>query len=354
MQEIDTSAKKRSFWKRLVSIWPNIRLGLEALSFVLLFLHMIPENAVEKLRGSFLGVFIILGIITVISLLHSIQQSNLISSNEVNYYSILEQKQSEMNRKSQEISTLQGELLSKTNSINYLTNYKTIFALNNKTFASLREAYRENLISGDKAELRSGLNEFCNNVNEIFSKLKKIENKECHVCIKVFTQPANNNFKSHQSVKVKVKTFMRDARGDGTRSNIDRERIDHYVSDNTDFLAIFEENQTLENRCFISNDLMLLDEYRNSSFKRHNKDKLPYYIRGTKWPLPYRSCITAPVCPGITHPDLKAGTLIGFLCVDFVSENKIDENDVQIVAGLAEGLYDTLNHYINKYVLKIT
>lgn len=118
------------------------------------------------------------------------------------------------------------------------------------------------------------------------------------------------------------------------------------------FTAIFEQSGVLVNRCFISNDLTSADGYKNSNFKRYHKDKLPYHTSGTKWPLPYRCCITAPICPGISTADVNDGTLIGFLCIDFASTNLFNDSDVEIAAGLAEGLYDALSYYIRKYVLK--
>jgi hypothetical protein len=349
-------SKKNTALNRIFSIWPFVRLGLEALSLVVLFFHLIPDKIEEHLKDTCIGVFIILGVLVIFALTHSIQLTFLLSSKESIYSDNIAKKDIELDKKAEANNLLGHQMEDAKKTINQLTNYKNLFVLNNKTFASLRDAHRADLLSGDKNELKLALREFCNDVNEIFSNLKSTKNITFHVCIKVMTQPGNQNLKAKQILKadkIKVKTLMRDGRGDGTRSKIDTIKIDHYVSDNTDFLAIFEQVNELQNRCFMCNDLSF-DGYRNSSFKKFNRDKLPYYIKGTKWPLSYTASITAPICPGITPPDVKSGTLIGFLCVDSTVSGLFNDSDIEIVSGLAEGLYDTLNHYINKYVLKLS
>ena len=341
--------KKKGFFKWIVSAWPSIRLGLEAVSLIVLFFHLLPDQLEGQLKATCIGVFSILGIIAALALIHSIQVSSLLNSREEKNNNQIKEQNEVINEKTEQLTFLETQ-------VNQLTSYKNVFILNNKTFASLREAHRANYLSADKTELKLALREFCNDVNEIFSNLKATNNIVLHVCIKIMTQPANKNFRPNQIIKtdkIKVKTLMRDGRGDGTRSKVDSSRIDHYVSENTDFLAIFEQASELQNRCFMCNDLMF-DGYRNSSFKGFNKNKEPYHIKGTRWPLPYKASITAPISPGITPPDPNSGTLIGFLCIDSMEPNLFEHSDVEIVAGLADGLYDTLNYYINKYILKNT
>ena len=99
----------------------------------------------------------------------------------------------------------------------------------------------------------------------------------------------------------------------------------------------------------MSNQLPFLFDYKNSSLELYDdyadeKAFFPFkvFLRYWRWPLPYKSSIVVPICPGISTERSKE-TLLGFLCVDsprlFAFKR---EFDVDIMNGVADGLYNVI------------
>ena len=347
----DPSTPEKSFLSIILKRWHYISPVLELAAAIVLFFHLIPTPFEENLKETTLGLWIIFLIISVFLIVQNLRQSRnvktLLSKNEL------------LNER---ISQLMLENQAESNERREAENYKRLFALNNKAFAKLREAHRDDMTENNQKNLHNAIREFCDNLHEAFATINGLHpDNPCHVCIKIFTQSANTNYKGSSNVKVKLKTLMRDGRGKGERGKIDAKRIDHFVHENTDFLEIFESAGELEKpRYFICNDLVNYPDYKNSSFKNHNPngsisfkhEQAPAEIKEGRWPLPYRSVITAPICPGISNPNLRNGTFIGFLCCDYEQKSMFSDRDVDIVLGFAEGLYDVLDYYIKQYLLK--
>lgn len=352
--------EKKSFNQVFMEYWPNIRLILETFVVIGIAKDMLPDTIIHNLKETGIGLGLIFLCIIMGILRGNIKLTeNLRSITEVNQR-IMDERQLLIEKNSNELNNLETEKSYIATKLKLSENYKKIYALNNKAFAHLREGDRENLISNDKEQLRNTIREYCNNINEAFSLAKNTPSTDWHVCIKLFTRPQNNNFKANQDVKnVKVRTFMRDGRGNGNRAKVDRVKIEHFITENTDFLEIFERLSEGESGCFFSNDLLTIEDYKNSSLKRINKDKSPFFkyaqasmdVKEDKWPLLYRSAIVVPICPGAMTPNLEDGTFIGFLCIDHSNKDIFDDIDIDIAYGFADALYDVLNRYIGKYIL---
>jgi len=349
MEEFGNS--KKSFLATALKWYRHLSPLLELAAALILLFHFVPTPFEENLKETTLGLWIIFLIICVFLVTQNILQSKNLK--------LLLQKNEMLN---DEISELLKQKEEAINLLKKTENYKRIFAITNKAFAKLREAHREDLKTSNPKGLISGLREFCDNLHETFITLNGLQlDNPCHVSIKIFIQSSNINYKTPSNVKVKLKTFMRDGRGKGERSNIDGKGIDHFVHENTDYLQIFESaGDATRQRYFMSNDLVNYEGYKNSSFKNHYSgssvtfkyEQAPENIKEREWPLPYRSVITAPICPGISNPNFKNGTFIGFLCCDYEKKHMFSKEDAEIVLGFSEGLYDVLDYYLKQYLLK--
>lgn len=325
----------------------------------LLAFELIPHTLSEYVKGTPIGLYIILAL-AVFYILRSYREQvkelfNIISISHAK----LEKKDSELKELAQKLSTTQQEYteLYKT------TNYSRILSTINKAFAELRQAQRENSNTPDGERLKGAIKEFCNTLHEVFEALKGQEGRTCHVCIKICTVDEKAVKKSGDlPVPLKAKTLMRDGRGSGLRTKIDTQsHIAHYVEENTDFMHVLEQSDSNNSRHFMSNDVLTIDDYQNTSLKaiKANKEssfylynRAPMEEKIKNWKLDYRSTIVAPISPGMAKPNVEDGTFIGFLCVDYDIPNMFTQADVEIVEGFAEGLYDTLDQYLQQYILK--
>ena len=128
-----------------------------------------------------------------------------------------------------------------------------------------------------------------------------------------------------------VRTFARDT----LREEGDVEEQADYVSENTDFVELFNDPKE---SCFFENDLkkrMSQGQYRNSHLPTG------YNTQTDIWPLPYRSTIIWPIRrmkqtdSGRPEPDL-----LGFLCVDSAARNVfVKRYDRDLGAAFADALY---------------
>jgi hypothetical protein len=73
-----------------------------------------------------------------------------------------------------------------------------------------------------------------------------------------------------------------------------------------------------------------------------------WLIRQLSWPLQYRSTIVVPLLP-LSANDQNEDALRGFLCID--SPRMVafyEQYDVEILKGLADGLYNKIDKLYNK------
>lgn len=70
------------------------------------------------------------------------------------------------------------------------------------------------------------------------------------------------------------------------------------------------------------------------------------FLRVWRWPLPYRSAIVVPICPGISAKRMPS-ELIGFLCVDSPRLGAFKKQfDTEVMIGVADGIYNVISLYV--------
>jgi len=168
-----------------------------------------------------------------------------------------------------------------------------------------------------------------------------LTNTQCSACIKIL--------KSSSKYRVTFETLCRDKSIRRERRIADNKskelRIAHTLQDNTAFSTAAHS----EKGFFLSNKLPLLGGYKNTSFELY--DEKPYlglnpFFRIKHWPLPYKSTIVVPITP-LKFTKNKSD-IIGFLCVDSPKLGVFrKEYDVDILHGVADGIYNTLIRFKN-------
>jgi hypothetical protein len=170
----------------------------------------------------------------------------------------------------------------------------------------------------------------------------------CSVAIKIFAQRPD----AQPEVRVRVLTMCRDSQSSGMRDYPSTNS--HWLDENTDFRSIVENISKPRGRFFFSNRLPLYYGYRNTSFavcggepSATNFPGLREFLRYWRWPLPYKSTIVSPICPGISSQRLP-DNLIGFLCVDSPRMGAFREKfDTEILVGIADGIFTAVAKYVD-------
>ncbi len=314
--------------------WRYIRIGAEYAGLILLFCHLLPEQLVTKGKENGLAAIIFLGAICILLII-----SNWKSAKHHRFE--LEVRKQILENATKEKESLQSQLevaLQKS-------KYTLLFPYLNKAFSTLHDT-----ISSQKTEqeYKSAFQDFCTHLSHAF---KELNGRDYHVCIKIPIQLGKNN---NKIAKLKAKTLVRGTIGN-YRDNVDNQPIEHLFQHNTDYEYIFNNIRTTEGRFFMSNNLPEMVNYRNSSFQAKAGSTFQYSradeAKG-EWPLPYKSCITAAICPGVSS-QRHSGTLIGFLCIDNMGIDSFDKTiDTEIIAGCADGLYNSLKTYMATQIYK--
>ena len=124
-------------------------------------------------------------------------------------------------------------------------------------------------------------------------------------------------------------------------------KVQHFFHLNTDFEYIFTNINSRKVVIFLV-IIYQMQNYKNSSFLNHGESHTYFHentsIRKRKdWPLHYKSCIVAPICPGIAE-QRNTSTLVGFLCIDSEYENIFDESiDPKLFVDALMGFIIRLN-----------
>ena len=105
---------------------------------------------------------------------------------------------------------------------------------------------------------------------------------------------------------------------------------------------------------FLSNDLLSLEDYENSSFllfPDFNKEtRADESKRRKNWPLKYKSELVVSLTP-LEKESRTDYPILGFLCVDCELEKKEVFNsyyDVPLLLGVSDGLYDFIKFNLHK------
>ena len=217
------------------------------------------------------------------------------------------------------------------------SRYSESLTLLNKGFENIHKIARENNVTTDS--IVASLENLCTQLAQAFTNITA---SRCSVCIKILSEG-----KAKNKGKLKIETLCRDLYSKSDRSIVDIK--EHLVEKNTDFLTILKDIDKPSGKYFISNQLPFRFDYQNSSFEFYNDcpDEGTFlffkiFLRYWRWPLPYKSTIVVPICPGISTERSKE-TLLGFLCVDsprlFVFKKFFD---IDIMNGVADGLYNVI------------
>lgn len=154
--------------------------------------------------------------------------------------------------------------------------------------------------------------------------------------------------------RLSVVTMCRDEQSSGLRDYPDAPGIQHWLDENSDFSSILQNISTPRGRFFISNRLPFLAGYQNTSFAKYGGNpplsRIPLWRhihRLWRWPLPYKSAMVSPICPGLASKR-AADNLVGFLCVDsprlFVFKEQFD---TEILMGVADGIFAAVDKYLD-------
>lgn len=307
-----------------------IRIGAEYIAVILLIFHLLPEKFVSEWKTNGMAVVILLGITLILSLVFRYKGEEHLRN---------------------EIGLIQNDLttqIEKIKSLHRLTCYSNVFPILNEAFSKLHDTMRGEHL---EQEYRDAFKDFCTKLAHVF---RNVTGVDCSVCIKIPIKTRNNNRKI---TNLKAKTLVRDALSI-KRDSIDSIRVDHFFQQNTDFEYIFNHINSDKGRYFLNNNLPSIPNYKNTSFLAKG-DSITYFHEGASieekekdWPLPYKASIATPICPGISN-QRSLGTLFGFLCVDSVQANVFNEKiDPELVCGCADGLYNPLKTYIEKFLIK--
>jgi hypothetical protein len=191
-----------------------------------------------------------------------------------------------------------------------------------------------------KNTAQSILTSLCTKLSTTF---KTITGYNCPVCIKIY----KGNKVSSKNKNLLVYTLVRDSESSSKRSASDiNQDIKHLINENTDFSYIFRNYKKPNGKIFFCNDLVKIENYKNTSFKAYgNPPTLEYEKRLQKWTLPYKSTIVVPILPN--HPlDHINCPILAYLCVDCEKRDIFaKEFDVDLMCGVADGLYNLMKIY---------
>ncbi len=183
--------------------------------------------------------------------------------------------------------------------------------------------------------------------NKLATTLTQIARKSCTVCIKLVENDPN----SPEGARIDplVTTLCRD---DGSR---DRElktfSVKHWIKDNTDFQALFDQLGTALPDHFFCNNLLRLQGYKNASIPANStppKSRVPglsWYYSRKHWPLPYRSTVVFRIARLRESSESKQLSIVGFLCVASNHINVFSKNDLNVIAIMADCLYHPVTRY---------
>ncbi len=191
-------------------------------------------------------------------------------------------------------------------------------------------------------QVKSILIDFCNCIREIYEFKTKAK---CSVSIKTFIDLKDEN--NGINFDTRVVNLCRDNSCKKRYTN-EYETTDHTIANNTCYQKIISKffSDRHEEMFFLSNDLLSIDDYDNSSFNlfpdftdeiRKNGE-----LRRMHWPLKYKSEIVVSLSP-LEKQESLGFPILGFLCVDCELEKKEvfdSKYDVPLLKGVADGLYD--------------
>lgn len=224
-----------------------------------------------------------------------------------------------------------ANIFTKIEAINSTAKFLSVFLQNAGPDVAGRQL-RKNVIQ----ELVSMLDD----ISDIFFILT---GTACRTCIKVVWQ---------DGTKMYVYALARDRLSSKTNEELDKTRYEQKMDsleENEDFYLVFNKRLNY----YVSNNLSLRRNYRNSSFKQHSADAHPTgwlsHLFGMGWTLPYRSAMVFPIQQrGSPSLALDEAGCIGFLTVDSEFRGVFRARfDGPLGSSLAETLFLPLAMYVS-------
>ena len=249
----------------------------------------------------------------------------------------------------------------------YLTGkykkYYDIFPHLNTAFTKIHSITNPYIEDNDSVEKDINiLRLFCNDLKIAFDNKTGVKNTG--VCVKVLAKTVKGY--TH------IITLTRDDKELEKNDLEEFEKgIHNYLHENTGFYHIFNEDENhIRNNYFFSNCLPWAKNYSNSRIIRDENfppKKLWIKVNNTIvlgdivsflwWKLRYKSTIIVPIIPlntkrigeQILDDKRKSNVqIVGFLCIDSPNLFAFRKGDVDILRGIADGIYNCINYIICK------
>lgn len=185
------------------------------------------------------------------------------------------------------------------------------------------------------------LSTYCESISTIFSKIK---GHRIGVCVKLLVAEGGSANLISQARDIYSKSH--------NRKTGSSDETKHSLELNSDFSFIYNNTDSdLNNSSFFhSPDLANESDYRNSRLKDWTCPKMPFlpksFVRGIKWPLPYRSTIVVPIWRLDSDFHTKEN-LRGFLCIDSPKTKAFNKSvDVEILRGFSDKIAPIIDKLI--------
>lgn len=207
-------------------------------------------------------------------------------------------------------------------------------------FSQINKLKRNQDIS--KKDITDQLVRVSNRVKSIFEKRL---NYNYSVSIKVIIKENDIPISENSEVE----TIIRDEASYFQRKDNVKNGHKHFIKDNTCYSEVMNNIEFPSKSFFISNNLVGLLGYINSSSKDYGN--IPIDIENDKkeeyWTLPYKSEIVVPISPILHNSEKRKNHFYGFLCVDCDEKDAFHKKyDTSNLIGIADGLSDLLNIWV--------
>ena len=216
------------------------------------------------------------------------------------------------------------------------TKYADAYGDINIGFSHLHKLRRIENLSIDK--ILSELEKLCNEVSNAFGR---IYGCKIGVCIKFIV---NDNGRPRCDTLVRDLYSLSKSRKTGSNDT-----VKHWIDANSDFEFIYSnfDNDNVDTSYYLEQHLPTCRDYKNTRIKADWKPKTHWpfpkkYARKWNWPLPYMSTLVVPIVPLIAN-DQSQEAIRGFLCADSPNEGDFNKYDVDIMKGIADGIYNQMD-----------
>lgn len=190
--------------------------------------------------------------------------------------------------------------------------------------------------------IKVGLTNLCDRVSNAFVR---IYGSNIGVCIKIIV---NDNDRP------RCETLIRDNLSQTKGRKTGEEETKHWIDGNSDFEFIYKnfEDDNVDTSFYHQQHLPNCMDYKNTRLQSNWVPKTHWFYpmkfaRKRNWPLNYKSTLVVPIVPLIANSQSQSA-IRGFLCVDSPHEGIFNKKyDVDIMKGLADGIYNQIDIVYN-------